>query len=56
MEGPYVKQEMIRIDPGKLLLRDLKENLHIGRRFDLAMSLEVAEHLPEKKQVISWLS
>ena len=49
VEGPYVKQEMIRIDPGKLLLRDLKENLHIGRRFDLAMSLEVAEHLPEKK-------
>jgi hypothetical protein len=47
VEGPYVQKEMVKIPSGKLLLKDLKEPLGLSRKFDLAMSLEVAEHLPE---------
>lgn len=46
VEGPYVTPEMLKIDKELVSFQDLKEPLNIGRRFDLAMSLEVAEHLP----------
>ncbi len=47
VEGPYLEKEKIQVDGGKIILKDLKGNLDIDRKFDLAMSLEVAEHLPE---------
>lgn len=46
VEGPYVKSEMIKAPADKIIFKDLKNKLDIGRQFDLAMSLEVAEHLP----------
>lgn len=49
VEGPYVSKELLQIPVEKVLLTDLKQPLNIGRKFDLAMSLEVAEHLPEDK-------
>jgi len=47
VEGPYITKDLLQIPAEKVLLTDLKQNLKIDRRFDLAMSLEVAEHLPE---------
>jgi hypothetical protein len=47
VEGPYVSAEMLKIPKEKVLFQDLKEPVQLNRRFDLAMSLEVAEHLPE---------
>ena len=46
VEGPYVKPEMIKVPADKVIFRDLKNTLEIDRKFDLAMSLEVGEHLP----------
>lgn len=46
VEGPYLDKEMIRIPPEKIIFRDLKLPLDLSQRFDLVMSLEVAEHLP----------
>lgn len=47
IDGPYVKKEQLRIPKEKFLSCDLKESLDLDRRFDLVMSLEVGEHLPE---------
>lgn len=46
VEGPYVSADMLKVDKQFVSFQDLKEPLNITRRFDLAMSLEVAEHLP----------
>ena len=46
IEGPYVQKEMIKVSLDKILFKDLKQPLRLERKFDLAMSLEVAEHLP----------
>jgi hypothetical protein len=48
IEGPYVSERMLKIDPKYVLFQDLKQPINVGKRFDLAMSLEVAEHIPEK--------
>jgi len=47
VEGPYLEKEKIQVHSDNILLTDLKEDFKIDRKFDLAMSLEVAEHLPE---------
>jgi SAM-dependent methyltransferase len=47
VEGPYVEKEMVKIPPEKILFRDLKQPTGITERFDLAMSVEVGEHLPD---------
>ncbi|AEV99349.1 hypothetical protein A4D02_34100 [Niastella koreensis] len=46
VEGPYVTPAMLKIDPAFVQFQDLKEPVQLNRKFDLAMSLEVAEHLP----------
>jgi SAM-dependent methyltransferase len=46
IEGPYVKPQMLKIPIEKVQFKDLKDAFDPGRKFDLAMSLEVAEHLP----------
>lgn len=47
VEGPYISKEVLQIPSEFVLLQDLKLPLQVSRKFDLAMSLEVAEHLPE---------
>jgi SAM-dependent methyltransferase len=47
IDGDYVPRDILRIPPDKFLPRDLLALTDVGRRFDLACSLEVAEHLPE---------
>lgn len=47
MDGEYVDQAMLKISPSEFVPRDLKKPLEVNRKFDLAVSLEVAEHLPQ---------
>jgi hypothetical protein len=46
IDGDYVPREMLKISPGCFRAADLTRLEGLGRRFDLACSLEVAEHLP----------
>lgn len=46
IEGPYLKPSLLQVPPELVLFQDLKEKFKITDRYDLAMSLEVAEHLP----------
>ncbi len=46
MDGSWVPQERLAISPEEFRRTDLRSPFHIGRKVDLAMSLEVAEHLP----------
>jgi SAM-dependent methyltransferase len=50
IDGPHVDRDTLRIDPSRFTPADLTAPLSIGaERFDLALSLEVAEHLPEAR-------
>src|SRR5580765_1776729 len=46
IDGPYVDKERLLIPADKFSFRDLKEPINVDRKFDIAMSLEVGEHLP----------
>lgn len=48
VEGSYVTEDMFYLDKKYLRNEDLKRPLDLGRKFDLVMSLEVAEHIEEK--------
>lgn len=47
IDGDYVKRERLRIPVETFQPRDLTQPFSLPERFDLVMSLEVAEHLPE---------
>lgn len=46
VDGDYVDHQQLQIPVDMFLARDLTQPLTLDRRFDLAVSLEVAEHLP----------
>lgn len=46
IDGEYVNQELLEIPQNKFLSFDLTKPLQLKRKFDLVISLEVAEHLP----------
>ncbi|MCA9575790.1 MAG: methyltransferase domain-containing protein [Polyangiales bacterium] len=46
-DGPWVDARRLRIDADRFRRADLVQPLPLMRRCDLAISLEVAEHLPE---------
>jgi SAM-dependent methyltransferase len=46
IDGDYVDRALLEIPVDRFLPRDLKQALVFHRRFDLVVSLEVAEHLP----------
>ena len=46
VDGDYVDRKMLLVPEGQFLSFDLKKPLNIHRKFDLVLSLEVAEHLP----------
>lgn len=48
VDGPWVKDTELLIPKDKFIKHDLTRPLNLDRRFDLALSLEVAEHLDEK--------
>ena len=48
VDGPWVDTSQLLIPQDQFMPRDLSKPLALGRSFDLAMSLEVAEHLHGK--------
>lgn len=49
IDGRYVDTDQLVIPEDRFLAADLAEPLEVGRRFDLVISLEVAEHLPPER-------
>jgi len=49
IDGEYVDRSQLRIPPDRFSARDLTKPLQFDRTFDLAVCLEVAEHLPESR-------
>lgn len=49
IDGAHIAKSMLQMDPSHFVAADLTAPLSIGaERFDLALSLEVAEHLPDR--------
>lgn len=48
IDGDWVRNEMLMIPPNCFMQANLYEPLDLGRKYDLAISLEVAEHLPHE--------
>jgi SAM-dependent methyltransferase len=46
VDGPHVADEQLLIPKDRFIRQDLSQPLKFDRQFDLAMSLEVGEHLP----------
>ncbi len=46
IDGPYVPRDELLIAPDTFVAADLNRPLPLGREFDLALCLEVGEHLP----------
>lgn len=46
LDGPYVEASRLLIEPTEFRPTDLAQPWDLGERFDLAMCLEVGEHLP----------
>jgi SAM-dependent methyltransferase len=49
VDGDYVERTALHIPVDRFLARDLCHPLCLDRRFDLAVSMEVAEHLPAER-------
>ncbi len=47
-DGGYVQRDLLEIDPSSFCAKDLHELDSISKKFDLALCLEVLEHLPDK--------
>jgi SAM-dependent methyltransferase len=48
VDGDWVPLDKLHFAPERFVAARLDKPLDLGRRFDLAVSLEVAEHLPER--------
>jgi hypothetical protein len=51
VDGDWVRQDMLKVRPNYFTAVDLCRPFDLKRRFDLVMSLEVAEHLPESAAI-----
>jgi hypothetical protein len=49
LDGDYVDRELLHIPADRFIASDLTKPIKLDRRFDLAISLEVAEHLPQNR-------
>lgn len=47
LDGVAVSQEKLHISPENIQIHNLNHYIDLNRKFDLAVCLEVAEHLPE---------
>lgn len=48
IDGDYIDRQMLEIPEANFMPFDLRKPLLVDREYDLAVSLEVAEHLPEQ--------
>lgn len=48
IDGDYVDRRQLRIPPDRFQGVDLSKPFDLGRRFDMVVTLEVAEHLPQE--------
>jgi SAM-dependent methyltransferase len=48
VEGAWLDRKLARVPASDITTADLEKPFKLGRRFDLAMTLEVAEHLSEE--------
>lgn len=48
-EGPWARTANLVLDEGQVSFQNLEEKVSADRRFDLVISLEVAEHLAESR-------
>src|SRR5262249_89270 len=48
VDGEWVPREALHFEADRFIAHRLDKPLQLNRRFDLAVSLEVAEHLPER--------
>ncbi len=48
VEGPWIKNSNVKISRDKILIHDLNQTLNLNQNFDVAICLEVAEHLDKK--------
>jgi hypothetical protein len=57
-DGPWTRQDRLLIDPARFTATDLSQPFAEPERFDLAMTLEVAEHIdpPQADQFIANLT
>jgi SAM-dependent methyltransferase len=46
IDGDYIDPKQLEVEPREFVAADLRQPLRMGRQYDLAVSLEVAEHLP----------
>jgi SAM-dependent methyltransferase len=51
IDGQYVDKNLLQIPGSAFRTADLRQPLRLNRSFDLAVSMEVAEHLPESRSV-----
>ena len=49
VDGSYVRRDQLVVDSTRFVAHELKRALRLERTFDLAISLEVAEHLPPER-------
>jgi len=56
IDGDWIDRKLIEIPRKKFMPHDLTIDLHLPRRFDLAMSLEVAEHLTDGEKFANLLT
>jgi SAM-dependent methyltransferase len=58
VDGPWVDVGNLAIPAPSFAHHDLRQDRDFGRRFDLAISLEVAEHLPPERAAgfVRWLT
>lgn len=47
VDGDYVNRSLLKIDENEFVEKDLTKPFDLNRKFDLAICLEVAEHLPK---------
>ncbi|MGC3946009.1 MAG: methyltransferase domain-containing protein [Chryseolinea sp.] len=52
IDGDYVDRSKLKIPIESFRAQDLRTSWSIGRKFDLAVCLEVAEHLPEQNSTM----
>jgi SAM-dependent methyltransferase len=48
VDGPWADQRKLEIPKDRFVVFDLKKPFQMDRRFDLVVSLEVAQHLPDR--------